>query len=137
MIRQMIIDAGSAAALSLLRIGQVAAIAVLVVRPEQCHVVGYFQSMMIGIERLLVGAQHLWYFLHRLVDIAPQHVALVVDGLLHQGDALRCRVSSFHRIVVYATQAKGVCVLIFPIGLDTFFPIVLHRLAVGDIVEVA
>ena len=26
---------------------------------------------------------------HRLADIAPQHLALVVDGPLHQGNALR------------------------------------------------
>ena len=36
-----------------------------------------------------------------------------------------------------ASQSEGIGVLIASVGLDTRLPVVLHRLAVGDVVEVA
>ena len=92
---------------------------------------------MIGVQHLFIGAEHLRYFLDRFIYISTQDLALVVNGLLHQCHALACRIGTLHRIVVDSAKAEGICVFIYAIGLDPCLPIVLHRLAVGDVVEVA
>ena len=92
---------------------------------------------MVGVEHFLVGAEHLGDFLYRFVDVTPEHVALVIDGLLHQSYAFLRGIGSFHRIVVHAAQSQRIGVFIAAVGLDALLPIVLHGLAVGDVVEVA
>ena len=105
MVGQVVVDAGSAPSLLLLVVAEVAAVAVLVVAPQQGDVVGHFQAVMIGVEHLLVGAQHLGNLVDGLADVAAQHVALVVNGPLHQGHALLRGVGALHGVVVDAAQA--------------------------------
>ena len=136
MIRQVVIDACPTLASHFLWVTEVTAISMLVVRPQQRHVLRYLQPVMISIQHLLIGTQHLRYLLHRLMDIPTQHVPLVIDSLLHQGDTLMSTVGTLHRIVVNATQSEGIGILVSPIGLHTVLPVFLHRLAIGDIVEV-
>ena len=137
MIGKVVIDACTALALLLLGIREVAAVPMLVVAPQQRNVIGHLQSVVVCIEHLLVCAQHLRNLLYRFVDVSPQHVALVVNRLLHQPHTFFGAVGSLHGIVVDAAQSQGVGVLIFPVGLDARLPVVLHRLAVGNVVEVA
>ena len=136
-VGQVIVNACTPSALLLLRIAQVAAIAVFVVRPQQRYIIGNLQSVVVGIEHFLVGAEHLGNFLYRPFDISAQHVALIVDGLLHESHAFLRGVGSLHGIVVNAAQSQRVGVLIASVGLDALLPVVLHGLAVGDVVEVA
>ena len=135
-VGEVVVDAGAAFPFLLFGVGQVSAVAVLVIAPEQGDVVGHLQAVVVGVEHLLIGTEHLRNLLDRFLDIPSQHVALVIDGLLHQSDALLGGVGTFHRIVVDAAQTEGVGVLVSAVGLGTCFPVALHRGAVGDIVEV-
>ena len=92
---------------------------------------------MIGIEHLFVSTEHLWNLLYGFVDVTAQHVALVVDGLLHQGHTFLRAVGSLHRIVVDAAKTEGIGILVLAVGFYASLPIVLHRLPVGDVVEIA
>ena len=137
MVGQMVVDAGAARPLLFLRIAEIAAVAVLVVAPQQGHVVGHLQSVVVGVKNFFVGTQHLRNVFQGLVDVSPQHVALVVDGLLHQPDALGCRVGAFHGIVVNAAKPQCVGVLVLSIRAHSLLPVLQHGLSVGDVVEVA
>ena len=137
MIRQVVVDACTALALHLFWIAEIAAVTMFVIAPQQRHVVWHLQTVVIGIEHLFVGTEHLRNLLDRLVDIAAQHVALVVDGLLHQGHTFLRAVGSLHRIVVDAAKTEGIGILVLAVGFYASLPIVLHRLPVGDVVEIA
>ena len=103
MIRQMVIDACPTLPSHLVRVAEVATITMLVVRPKKGHVLRNLQTVMVSVQHLLIGTEHLRYFLHRFMDVPTQHVTLVVDSLLHQGDTLSSTVGTLHRIVVNAT----------------------------------
>ena len=137
MVREVVIDSGASLAVLFLRIAEVAGVSVLVVRPQESHVFRYFKTMMICIEHFFVCTQHLRDFLHRCVYVAADYVALVVEGLLHEGCPFLGRTCSLHRIVVDSAEAEGVDVFISSVGPDPFFPVVNHRLTVGDVVEIS
>ena len=90
MIGEVIVDTSAALALHLFRVAEVAAVTVLVVAPEQYYILRHFQSVMIGIKHLFISAEHLRNLLNGLLDVAAQHIPLVVDGLLHQCHAFGC-----------------------------------------------
>ena len=107
----------------------------LIVTPEQRHIIGHLQSMMIGIKHLLVSTKNLRNLFYCLMDVTAQNVALIVNGLLHQSHTFCSCMGSLHRIIMDTAQTNDIGVLIFPVDLNTLLPIILHHLAVGYIVK--
>ena len=137
MVGDMVVDAGTSLPFHFVGIAEIAGVTLLVVRPQHCHLVRDHEAVVICVKDLLIGTEHLRNLLERLVYVTTEHVALVVYRLLHEVAALGGGIGALHGVVVYAPESQRVGILVFPVGPDTLLPVVLHDLAVGDVVEVA
>ena len=133
-VAQVVINTTAATAPLLFTVAQAGHIAVVVVAPHQCHVVGNAQAALHDLQNFLVGDKHLGNLRHVLVDILFQKLALVVYHLLQSIQFLFAGLHTLHRAVVDTTHADGeecFCACHF---LQAFGPVIADGLAVGDIV---
>ena len=135
-VAQVVIHAATARAPLFGCVGQARHVSVVVVAPHQRDVVGHLQPHVVDVEHLFVGDEHL-RLLGRVAEIFADELLLVVDDELQSVELLLHRLHALHRAVVDATHADGQQVAALR-AFDLFqplYPVVLYRLAVGDVVK--
>ena len=116
-------------------IGVTRHIAIVVVTPHQGHIVGHPQPLLIELQHLLIGHEHL-HLLFGLADIPAQQLLLVVDHLLQAVKLLLLRLVALHRTVMDTPHADGEhIVLRAAYFLQPFYPVLLYTRSVGLVVE--
>ena len=81
----MIVNAVTAAALTLDLVGNVADKAVVVVYPHDGHVVGHFETVVVDRLHFLVGNEHHEHVFERgVIQLLAQDLTLIFDDGLHE-----------------------------------------------------
>ena len=133
-VRQVVVDAGTALPLLLLRVRQARHVAVVVVAPHQHDVVRHAQAALHDFQYLFIGYKDLGHALHVLAIVFAYQLALVVDDLLQSAELLFAGLDALHRTVVNAAHADGEELLGAAHLLQSLGPVLPDLLAVGHVV---
>ena len=131
----MIIHTRTTLASLLLLIGQTSHIAIVVVAPNQSHILGHSQTIFIDLQHFLIRYKSLRDVFHILSHILPQHLTLVVYHLLKPKRFLFQIPRPFHVSIMNASHTYSIDILIFPHFLHARNPVILHLFLIGEIVE--
>ena len=136
-VARVVVDAVTPAAVSLGRIGEMTDIAVVVVGPHECHIVGHMESLLVYIEHLLVGHKHLRHtpqlaFIE--VERGGQHASLVVDSHLQVAHLVVHSACAQHGTIVKSAHTERVNNLLILYVVKPLLPEGLYALPVAHIV---
>ena len=135
-IGQMIVYSVASAA-RLLGVGrQLAYVAMVVVHPQERHVVGHLQSGVVGVEHLLIRYEGLRNG-RRVTDRVGKELSLVGYYLRESAHLVGCCRVAVDALVVHTAHSERVDGVISPALSHSVSPVFLHHRLVGGIVEVA
>ena len=132
-VGRMIVDARTPGTFLLRGTAQAFHVAVVVVGPDDRHIVGELQSPVVDIEHLLVGGEHLRNLLRGSAQHVCQNMPLRQQGFLHGGLPCVEVLAAGHGPVMQTPQGQRVDVLIGRRGFDALLQHPVHS---GPVVHV-
>ena len=132
-VGRVVVDARTPRAFLLFGAAQPFHVAVVVVGPDDRHVVGKLQPAVVDVEHLLVGREDLRNLLRGFAQYVGQGLPLGQQGLLHRGFPCVEVLAAGHRPVVQPPQGQCVDVFIGGRRLDALFQ---HPVHPGPVVHV-
>ena len=133
-IAEMIIYTCPTTSLLLSLIRKTRHITIVVITPDEHHIIGYLQTIFKDTEHLFIRHESLRDFRQIGIDIPAEHLALVINHPLQPlGMFIEC-LRTNHIPVMQTAHADGIYILTLSHQLYAFQPIVAHSLSVSQIV---
>ena len=133
-IREVVVDAGPTRPLLFLGVRDTLHVAVVVVGPHKCDVVGHAQSGIVDVERLLVGHKDLRQTLGPLLLVFREYLALLGKDFLQRAGTVLGVCRALHGLVVQTTHAHGVDIIVLSRLTNAVVKLLQYRRAVGLVV---
>ena len=136
-IRNVIVNTRAAAARPLARVGKLAHVAVIIVRPNERDIIRQIFHQPIQRQYFFVRTKYLRHCRDVRIDVARKHFALVGDDGFKARGFFAFRATAGHAAVVNAAHADGVNVFKFSIFAHTLFPVFQNAVRVCDEIIIA
>ena len=107
-IRRMIIYSRTSGTFLLFRTAQTFHISIIIIRPDNSHIIRKFQSLIVYIEHFFIRSKGLRNIFRTLADCIHQHLPLCHQSFLKHFLSIAHIIACIHCPIVQSTQSQSI-----------------------------
>ena len=125
-IRRVIINPRTSGTFLFFRATQTLHISIIIIRPDNSHIIRKFQSLIVYIEHFFIRSKGLRNIFRTLADCIHQHLPLCHQSFLKHFLSIAHIIACIHCPVVQSTQSQSIYIFKFTVILHTLTQHLIH-----------